>query len=475
MQEKQPEPAQIEYDPRHSPLATQPLGRLLLKFAIPAILSMLVSALYNIVDQIFIGNSVGMLGNAATNVAFPLVTISAALALLLGIGSASNFNLSLGRGERERAGYMAGNGASLLAICGILLAVVVIVLLQPLIRAFGATDQVLPYAMTYTGITTVGLPFFIFATGGTHLVRADGSPTYSMLCMVAGALINTGLDALFIFVFDMGIAGAAWATVIGQVASGLMVVAYLFRFKNMKLTRRYLRPRKEYAKVICSLGVAAAFNQLAMTVAQIVMNNTLTHYGALSKYGSEIPLACVGVITKVNMVMMAFAIGVAQGCQPIVGFNYGAKNYNRVRAAYLRAAVAVTAISTIAFLGFQFFPREIVSIFGSGSEEYFEFSERYFRIFLLLAFANGIQPLTSTFFTSIGKAKKGLLLSMTRQILFLLPLILIFPMLFGIDGVMYAGPIADGAAAILAAVMVVREFKRMKRLPTQPSLPDLSA
>lgn len=450
-----------------NPLGTEAIGRLLPRFAIPSIISFLVSALYNIVDQIFIGQGVGLLGNAATNVAFPLTTISTALALLLGVGSASNFNLKLGAGDRDGAGRIAGSGLSVMAGSGVVLAVLFAIFLNPLLTAFGATGQVMPYAQDYTRIIILGLPLVIFSTASSQLIRSDGSPTYSMLCQMSGAIVNTILDPIFIFGFQMGMKGAAWATVIGQILSASLAVAYFFRFKSVPLTREEFRPRGDCIKSITSLGAASCFNQLAMTVVQITMNNTLTYYGAQSSYGSEIPLACVGVITKVNIVLMAFLIGTAQGCQPIVGFNYGAKNYSRVKKTYLTGAAIVTGISVVAFLAFQIFPRQIVSIFGQGSEEYFHFAERYFRIYMLLTFANGVQPLTANFFTSIGKAKMGIFLSMTRQIIFLIPLILIFPMIWGIDGVMYAGPIADTAAAVLAVIFVLREMRNMARLSAE--------
>lgn len=444
-----------------TPLWYEPIGRLLLRFAVPSIISFLVSALYNIVDQIFIGQGVGMLGNAATNVAFPLTTISTSIALLIGVGAASNFNLEQGRGNRERAGQIAGSGIAMLALFGIALAAAVLLFLNPLLPLFGATEEVLPYAQSYTGITAFGIPLLIFTTGGSHMIRADGSPRYAMYCMLSGALLNTVLDPLFIFRLDMGIAGAALATVLGQAVSAGMAISYFPRFRSVRITWRLLRPRGDCMRAIAALGAAACFNQLAMTLVQITMNNTLTFYGALSDYGQNIPLACVGVISKVNVVLMAFIIGTAQGCQPICGFNYGAKNYPRVKKTYLTAAAVVTAISTAAFLCFQIFPRQIVAIFGEGSEAYFHFAERYFRIYMMLVFLNGIQPLTANFFTSIGKAKMGILMSMTRQILFLLPLIVIFPRFFGIDGVMYAGPIADGVAALLSAFLAGRELHDM--------------
>lgn len=451
-------------EPKANPLGCTPINPLLARFAIPSIIAMLVSALYNIVDQFFIGRSVGMLGNAATNVAFPLTITCTAVSLMCGIGGASNFNLSMGRGERDEARRYAGNAIFMLFTIGVILCLVVRLFLSPLMVLFGATPEVLDYSLTYTGITSLGFPFLILATGGSNLIRADGSPRYSMICTLTGAILNTFLDPLFIFVFHMGMAGAALATIMGQIVSGLMVIGYLMRFKTVDLTLSALLPIPSHIKAIAALGMASFFNQMAMMVIQIVMNNTLRYYGAQSHYGSEIPLACAGIITKVNMIFFSLVIGLSQGLQPIVSFNYGAKKYGRVREAYLKAACIATAISTFAFLCFQLIPRQIIGIFGSGSEEYFHFAEQYFRIFLFFTFLNGIQPITANFFTSIGKATKGIFISLTRQIIFLLPLIVILPMLFGIEGVMYSAPVADLMAAVLAVLFVVRELRSMKKL-----------
>lgn len=446
-----------------NPLGAAPVGGLILKFAIPAIISMLVSAMYNIVDQIFIGQGVGMLGNAATNVAFPVTTIATALALLLGIGGASNYNLEMGAGREQRASSIAGTALSTLVITGAVLALVVLLFLRPLLGLFGATTDVMPYAVDYLGITAVGLPFYVLSIGGNHIVRADRSPTYSMTCVLTGAVINTILDPLFIFGFGWGIKGAAWATVIGQVVSGILVIIYFGKFRKMYLETGMLKPSAECLKAIVSLGMASCINQIAMAIVQIVMNNILRYYGGLSVYGSDIPIACVGVISKVNQVFMAICIGISQGCQPIWGFNYGAKKYDRVRLAYRYSMIACTAIATIFFLCFQLFPHQIVSIFGTGSDLYFQFAERYLKIFMFMTFANGIQPMSSGFFTSIGKAKLGIVMSLTRQVLFLLPLIVVFSLIMGIDGVMYAGPIADAAALSLAILFARRELVAMKK------------
>lgn len=445
-------------------LATEDIGKLIRKFSVPAIISGLVNTLYNIVDQIFIGHSVGMLGNAATNVAFPLTTISISMALLIGIGTASNFSLNLGRGDEEKAKSILANGIMLLISAGIIMSVLAITFLEPLIRFFGATDKILEYSLIYTGITAMGIPFFVISIGGSHIIRADGSPKYSMASSLVGAILNIILDPILIFGFDMGMAGAAIATVIGQIASALLVLYYFRNFKSVQLTKKTFKLKSHLVIAIAALGSAAFFNQLAMTAVQITKNNIFMHYGALSHYGSEIPLAVVGIIAKINSIMMAIIIGISQGCQPIFGYNFGAKNYHRVKDTYKFAIKAVTIISLIAFIAFQVFPRQIVSIFGQGSEEYFEFAERYFKIFMFMTVINGVQPVSSNFFTSIGKAKLGITVSMTRQIIFLLPLTIILPKFMGIDGALYAGPIADVVTLGLVVFLVYREMKEIDEL-----------
>ncbi|WP_216697375.1 MATE family efflux transporter [Anaerostipes faecalis] len=444
---------------KNNPLGTEKISTLLLRFAIPSIIAMLVSALYNMVDQFFIGRSVGMLGNAATNVAFPLVMTCTAIALMCGIGGAANFNLSMGRGEKDKAAGFARNAITMLFTLGILLCIITKIFLKPMMLLFGATTDVLNYSLIYTSITSFGFPFLILTTGGTNLVRADGSPRFSMICTITGAIINTVLDPLFIFVFHMGISGAAWATVIGQVISGLMVLGYLRQFHTVSLTKDTLIPKPENCKKIITLGMAPCFNQLAMMIVQIVMNNVLILYGASSVYGSDIPLACAGIIMKVNMIFFSVNIGISQGLQPIISFNYGAKKYHRVKEAYLKAIVSATTISTIAFLCFQMFPREIIGFFGSESEAYYQFAEKFFRIFLFCTFINGIQPITSNFFTAIGKANRGIFISLTRQIIFLLPLLIILPIFLGIDGIMFSAPIADAIAAVFAITFALHELR----------------
>ncbi|WP_370750147.1 MATE family efflux transporter [Eubacterium sp.] len=450
-----------------NPLGTEPVGKLLRKFAVPSIISMLVMSLYNIVDQIFIGQCVGELGNAATNVAFPFTTLCIATALAFGIGGASGFNLNLGAGEKEKAPYFIGVSASMMFIIGVVLSVVGLTALKPLLLFFGSTDTVLPYAMEYTKYLALGFPFAIISSGGSHLVRADGSPKFSMACNLVGAIVNVILDYLFVMVFNWKMAGAAIATVIGQILASIMVIWYLIHFKTIKLHGKHFVPQLKIVGRTVHLGMAQCLNQLAIMFVQIVMNKSLTYYGALSPYGADIPLACTGIVMKVNQVYFSICIGVAQGIQPIASFNRGAGKNDRVKKTYKLAVSCNTIISTIAFIIFQLFPRQIISIFGSGSPEYFRFSINFFRIFLFMTFLDGIQPITSTFCTVIGEPNKGTFLSLTRQVICFIPLMIVLPYIFhnfgylGIDGMMYVAPISDFLAAVLSLIVIKKVFKKL--------------
>lgn len=443
----------------NNPLGVQPVNRLLSQFAIPSIISMLVGSLYNIVDQFFIGQRVGELGNAATNIAFPLSTSCLALALLIGIGGSSAFNLAMGSGHEKRAVNIMGNAVVLLAGSGLVLSIITLLFLKPLLLFFGSPKSVLPYAMEYTKITAFGFPFLLLSTGGGHLIRADGRPRITMLCNLVGAVLNTILDALFVFGLNLGMSGAALATIIGQIVSGALAIGYLMHGKTVTIRRENLRIKWENVTRIASLGMAPCSNQVAMMVVQIIMNQSLKHYGSHSIYGENIPIACAGIITKVNMIFMSFVIGLSQGLQPIASFNYGAGKKGRVKEAYIKAISIGAVLAVIAFFMFQFFPRQIISIFGDGSELYYQFAIRYFHVFLFFTFVNFMQPITSNFFTAIGKPKVGNFLALTRQILFLLPLILLFPLFLEIDGIMYAGPVADCLAAVVCFIMVYRELR----------------
>ena len=316
-----------------NPLAYEDISKLLRGFAISSITATLVSSLYNIVDQIFIGQGVGYLGNAATNVSYPLSTICLAISLLLGIGSAARFSLYLGKGEPDKAARLAGNGVLLMAGAGVLYLVIGEAFLTPLLRVFGATEEVLPYAQQYAGIVLLGMPFLILTNGISNLIRADGSPRYSMLCMLAGAIVNTILDPVFIFGMKWGVFGAALATILGQFLSFFMAMRYLWHFKTIRITRQcFVLDLRDSLRTFY-MGISSCINQVAITLVQIVLNNSLTYYGAASIYGTDIPLAACGIVMKTNAILLSIIVGISQGVQPSIGFNYGAKKYDRVRRA----------------------------------------------------------------------------------------------------------------------------------------------
>ncbi len=450
-----------EISTEENPLAVKSIGSLLVQYSVPGIVSMLVVSLYNMVDQFFIGNYVGELGNAATNVAFPLTALALGVASLFGVGGASAFNLALGRGEKEKATNYITNAAEMLLLCGVVICVGTLAFLEPLLRLFGAPDSVMPYAQSYVGITAFGYPFIILSNGMGHLIRADGRPRASMACNLSGGIINIILDTIFVVVLDYGIAGAATATVIGQVASAGLAAWFIGHTKTVKIRKKNWKLQGKYVGEAAKLGIAPALNQLATVVVQITMNNSLNYYGAMSEYGDAVPIAVVGIVTKVNQLYLGTMGGVSQAVQPVSSFNYGAKRYDRVRSVFMRAVVIGLCLGTVAFIMFRAFPRQIIGIFGSeASEEYFRFAERYFRIFLVLAPVNFLPQLASNFFTAIGKPGRGTMLSMGRQILFYLPLLVVLPMILGIDGIMYVGPVSDGLAVAVAVIMLVREFRK---------------
>ena len=445
-----------------NPLRVEKESKLIVDFAVPCIISMLVTSLYNIVDQIFIGQGVGMLGNAATNIAFPLSIACTAISLLLGIGAASNFSLHLGAGEEKKAVEYAGTGLCLMTICGIALFLVTTLFLTPMLKFFGATPDVLPYAEEYTRITAIGFPFLIANTGISKLILADGSPRYSMTSMLVGAIVNTILDPLFIFGMNMGMRGAALATIIGQIVSFCISLRYLFHFKTVKLHKDCLRLSWDRTCKICSYGASAGFNQVAMAVVQIVMNNTLAHYGALSVYGSDIPLACAGIISKVNMIFMSFVIGISQGIQPIIGYNHGAMKPARVLLTLKYGVLAGTSFTTLGFLACVFFPRGIAGLFTDDAS-LISLAANGLIICVLAFPLIGSQIIIGNFFQAIGKARLAIFLSLTRQMLFLLPFLLVLPRFWGQDGIWASLPLAD-VLSFIVTLLFIRRFLKYYRL-----------
>ena len=423
---------------------------------------MLVGAAYNITDQIFIGHTVGMLGNAATNVAFPTVTLTTGISMLFGIGTASNFSINLGAGNREEARRYVHTGIAGVIIAGLLTGLTVFVLREQIVVLCGAErdGNVFPFAVAYLSITALGLPFQMFTHTSSTIIRADGSPRYSMMCTVIGAIINVGLDWLFMFPMGMGIRGAAAATVISQILSSVLAASYYPKFRAFDISIRELHVSRAHLKGNMEAGIPNFCNHMLMMCTNIVLNNMLSTYGAMSVYGPDIPLAVSGIAQKTSMIMVSFAVGIAQGCQPVWGFNLGAKNYDRVKGTYWRAFAAAFTIGVIFFFAFQFFPRQIISIFGGGSDLYFEFGEKYLRIYMMFVFFQNIQPVSINYFSATGNHRQGLLVSLSRQGLFLIPLLVILPRFMGINGILAASPIADTLAFIMALSMAMLSFRK---------------
>ena len=444
-----------------NPLGTERIGKLLRGFAVPGIISMVINSLYNMVDQIFIGQGVGMLGNGATNIIAPISTFAIAVAALFGDGLATYFSLQLGKGEPEKASRAVGNSLISGVVVSALLTVLVLVFLNPLCRIFGATDNIMPYALEYGRIIACGFPFVIVAVIINGVVRADGSPKYSMVSMMMGSVLNVFLDPLFIFVFKMGISGAALATVLSQFINMALNIVYLFRFKNIKLDKASFRFRISFAGMLASLGIASGLNTTTSTVIAIVSNNMLTRYGALSVYGEDIPITVFGLCMKVSMLFFSVAMGISSASRPILGFNYGAEKFDRVKKTFRLTFISATMVMVVAWIVYMAFPLQLIRIFGTESALYEEFAVKCFRIYLLTNFLGGMQLCAGTLFQAIGHPAKATVVSLAKQVIFYIPAMLILAKAFGLVGILWAGPIAEVLAFFLAAVLARKELKGM--------------
>lgn len=447
---------------KKSIFATQPVGKLIFKFSVPCVISLVVNALYNIVDQIFIGWGVGYLGNGATNVVFPITIIALALAVLVGDGAAAFFSLKLGEGDKESVRKGVGNAIVMVTVAGILVMAVFLALFNPILKLFGATDVLLPYAQDYGWIIAIGLPFTMISMAINAMIRVDGSPKYAMFSMVLGAVINIAFDALFILVFKWGVTGAAIATVMGQVASFIVSLVYVFRFKTIKLGKEDFKLNGKICGNILSLGVSSFITQIAITIVMVLFNNLLKNYGAQSQYGAEIPITAMGIVMKVNQIMLSILVGIAIGAQPVIGYNYGCKNKARVKKAFFIAIGAAEVVAIIAFFIFQFAPMALLSLFGAEEGLYNEFAVKCFRIFLMLCPLNGFQTVAAIYFQAVGKPVKSAVITLSRQIVFLIPFAVILPIYMGVEGVLWSGPVADGLAFVLSLSMILYEIAKLK-------------
>lgn len=454
------------------------ISKLLFKFSIPCVMGLLISALYNIVDQIFIGNSsLGFLGNAATGVSFPVICIANAFAWCVGDGAASYLSICAGRNDKDRAHKCVGTGISSSLIISIILTIICLVFAEPLMSLFGASKQTLALSVDYFIIVASCFPFYLLLNVINSIIRADGSPSYAMIAMVIGAIINLILDPIFIFVLDWGIKGAGYATIIGQVISFLVCILYLRKPKSFILTLKSFIIDFQILKSLISLGGATFTTQIGIVVMTLLSNMTLFHYGSLSKFGSDIAISVFSIQTKVYTIVCAIVTGIALGAQPILGFNYGAQKYDRVRATYklvLKYSIIVGLIATIIF---EFTPNLIINIFGSGNSLYQEFALYTFRVYLSLCVITCLVKMTAVFFQSIGKSFHAILASVIRDIICIVIFTLSIAYIFeryedglGIYGVLIAAPLSDFIAGITIILLTTKFFKHLDKLQAKELL-----
>ncbi len=447
-------------------LGKEKISKLLLTFSVPCVISMLINSVYNIVDQIFIGKGVGTLGNAATNVIFPLVILFNAIAGLIGNGAAANMSLKLGEGDKLSAAKSLASSITLTFIVSIIVSLLSFILLPKLVYFFGCSESVYKYAVDYGRIIILGAPFMIIYSGMSSIIRADGSPAYSMIMLVVGAIINIILDPIFIFVFDMGVAGGAIATVIGQIISFIIAIIYLWKVKSVTLKKEYFKIDKSILRIL-SLGLSSFITQLTILVLFVFMNNMMTNLGAETKFGPVIPLSVYGVISKINSLYISTVLGISIGAQPIIGYNFGAGNEARVKETIKRVLVINFIVGIIFNLIFVLFPKEIASIFISSSDPsynlFMEFATLMCHSFLLVIALNALEMTTSIVIQSIGNVVKSTAVSFIRQIILLIPISLLLAFVFnkGLYGVMYAGCIADALCFIITLCILLSEYRKL--------------
>ncbi len=452
-------------------LGEEKISKLLLKFSLPCVMGLLISALYNIVDQIFIGNSeLGYLGNAATGVSFPVICIANAFAWCVGDGAASYLSICAGRKDTDSAHKCVGTGITATLLISIVLTVICEIFAAPLMSVFGASSQTIGMAVEYFKIVAAFFPFYLLLNVMNSMIRADGSPAFAMAAMLTGAITNIILDPIFIFLLKWGIAGAAWATVIGQAASFIICAVYFFKPKNFKLTKHSFIPDKAILRNTISLGAATFVTQISIVVLSLVCNMTLARYGALSKYGPDIPISVFSIQTKVYTVVCNIVTGIVLGGQPIFGYNYGAKKMDRVRETYKLVLKSTLIVGVIATLIFEICPQAVIGIFGAGDALYMEFAIKTFRIYLSLMTITCLVKMTAVFFQSIGKSVHAVVASLIRDIVCFTPLAILLPYFLeksesgtGINGILFAAPIADLAAVVVILALTIPFFRELNK------------
>lgn len=456
----------------HNALAAEKVGFLMLRYACPCIISLLVGALYNIVDQVFIANAsyLGSLGNAANTVVFPLTVIALGIAVMIGDGCCAFVSISLGEQNPKDATRSVGNSVFLCIVSSILLTAVYLIFAEPILTAFGGKVNAETFALSkeYFFWITLGIPFYMFGQAMNPIIRADGSPKFAMVSTLVGAAINIVLDPIFIFVFKWGMMGAAIATVVGQVATAVLAIWYLFRAHVIGPRVGDLKPSKRILAKTLSLGFCSFLAQISLVAAMAAINNMIRKYGALdSIFGQEqyaqIPMAVVGIVMKFFQIVISVVIGMAAGCIPIVGYNMGAKQPKRVKDLFTRLLIAEAAVGAIALLIVEVFPHALIRIFGAANESvyYTDFAVKAFRTYLCMVILACLNKATFIFLQAMGKAVASTMLSMVREIVFGVGFALILPLFFGLDGVLYSMPVSDILTAIVSAVLIVKTYKKL--------------
>ncbi len=446
-----------------NPLGSKSLGSLLLNFSVPAVISCLVNSIYNIVDQFFIGQGVGYLGNAATTVAFPIMTIIMAFATLIGSGGSAYAAIRLGQKKEEDAQRSLNNVFTLSILLGLCAAVLGLLFLTPILRLFGATDTVLPYAKDYTSIILLGVPFNIIGVSLSTMARTDGHPRLSMYGILIGAVLNTILDPIYIFVFKWGVRGGAIATVTAQILSAAILSWYFWKKGNMRFCVSQMKLSAHTCKKIVTLGMSAGITQLVACIMQVVMNNSLVFYGNQSEVGGDAALSAMGIVMKIAMILAAVGIGIGIGAQPIIGYNYGAQKHHRIRKTYLIGITAATIVIVLGEVICQVAPHMILNLFGGGDAQFISFAVKCLRIYLFGVFCAGFQIISTNYFQATSQPVKASVLSMLRQLLLLIPLLLILPLFFGLDGILFAGPAADICSALIVLGFILPEMRKLNR------------
>lgn len=456
-------------------LATEKVSKLMGKYAVPCIISLLVGALYNIVDQIFIANAsyLGSYGNAANTVVFPLTVIALGIAVMIGDGCCAFVSISLGKKKTENATQSVGNSVLLCIICSIILTAIYLIFTEPILTAFGGkvNAQTFEKSQEYFLFISLGIPFYMFGQAMNPIIRADGSPKFAMFSTVIGAVINIILDPIFIFVFKWGMTGAAVATVIGQIATAVLAVIYLLQAKVIKPSAKDFKFNRKILGKTLSLGLCSFLAQISLVAAMMTINNMIRKYGARDVIFSkeqyaQIPMAVVGIVMKFFQIVISVVIGMAAGCIPIVGYNIGAKLNKRVKTLFTKLLIYEACIGAVAFIIVELFPNVLIQIFGAANESvyYTDFAVKDFRIYLCMIVLACINKATFIFLQAMGKAVESTILSMVREIVFGVGLTLLLPLFFGLDGVLYSMPVSDVLTAIISAILIAKTYRQLNTI-----------